>query len=45
MFSSMIKLVFRNMMKTVVFNQTLIAFPFVLVLYPLVKWRGIQNIR
>jgi hypothetical protein len=35
----------RNLMKTVLFNQTVIAFPFALMLYPLVKWRGIQNVR
>ena len=36
---------FRSLMKTVIINQTVIAFPFVLALYPIVKWRGIPEIR
>lgn len=35
----------KSLLKTVVFNQTLIALPFVLALYPIFKWRGIRSIR
>jgi hypothetical protein len=35
----------RNLLKVVMFNQTMVAFPFVLALFPLFKWRGIPDIR